>query len=164
MGTMQYRSSERRIGVARAVHMESVPALGAADELVAAAVHALDDMGNIVADNCFVNPETLTHDVITAYALALIRLRECASAAGFERLMKACDALAVTVSRLIEDRSCACRDKCAALRRFVVHGQAMLQMSIDGAGRCALPIPDTRGASDRGGMQKNARLITGTPR
>ena len=163
MGTMQYRSSERRIGVARAVHMESEPALGAADDLVAAAVHALGDMGNIVADNCFVNPDTLTHEVITAYALALIRLRECASAAGFERLMNACDALAVTVSRLIEDRSCACREKCEALRRFVVHAQAMLQMSIGSARRCVLPIPDMHGASDRGGMEQNARLIAETP-
>jgi len=46
----------------------------------------------------------------------------------------------VTVSRLIEDRGCACREKCEALTRFVVHAQAMIQMSIDSATRHALPI------------------------
>jgi hypothetical protein len=129
MRNMQYLISKHRIGVATAVGMERESSPGAHEDLVAAAVGALNDMGNIVSQQCLTDPDTLTEDRITAYALALLRLRECASAAGFERLMDACDALAVTVSRLIEDRSCACREKCEALARFVVHAEAMLQMS-----------------------------------
>ena len=129
MRNMQHLSSKHRIGVATAVCMESESSPGAPEDLVAAAVDALNDMGNIVSHECFTNPDALTQDRITAYALALMRLRERASVAGFERLVNACDALAVTVSRLIEDRSCACREKCEALTRFVVHAKAMIQMS-----------------------------------
>ena len=140
MRNMQYLCSRHRIGVMKAVCMEREPGLAVSEDLVAAAVDALNDIGNIVSSQCFTQPDTLTQDRITAYALALMRLRECASAAAFERLMNACDALAVTVSRLIEDRGCACREKCEALTRFVVHAQAMIQMSIDSATRHALPI------------------------
>jgi len=100
----------------------------------------LNAIGNIVSSQCFTQPDTLTQDRITAYALAPMWLRERASAAAFERLMNACDALAVTVSRLIEDRSCACREKCEALTRFVAHAQAMIEMAIDSATRHAMPI------------------------
>jgi hypothetical protein len=100
---------------------------GVPENWAAAAVHdALAALTRTVAGPCFAHPDALTQDAITDYALTLIRLRECASAAGFERLMNACDAIAVTVSRLIDDRRCASPDKCAALRRFVVHAQAMI--------------------------------------
>jgi hypothetical protein len=158
MRTMQYLGSKYRIGVATALPMGRGPGLGAPDELVAAAVDALNDMGNLVATQCFSHPDTLTEDRITAYALALMRLRECASAAGFERLMNACDALAVTVSRLIENRSCACRGKCETLTRFIVHAQAMIEMSTDGATRHGLPVPDIRTASDGVSVERNARV------
>lgn len=159
MSTMQYRVSERRIGAARAHKMKNEPPLAATEDWLAGARRALDDMGRIVSDQCFKNPDTLTHEAITVYALALIRLRECASVAGFERLMNACDALAVTVSRLIDDRSCACRDKCEALTRFVVHAQAMIQMSIDSARRRVLPIAGMHAVSDSMGMEPGARFV-----
>ena len=158
MRNMQYLSSKHRIGVATAVCMEREPSPGAPENLVTAAVDALNDMGHIVSHQCFAHPDTLTQDRITAYALALMRLRECASAAGFERLMNACDALAVTVSRLIEDRRCACREKCETLTRFVVHAEAMIRMSTESAKRHALPIPDIRTASDRVSVERNARV------
>jgi hypothetical protein len=129
MHNIQYLTSKHRIGIATAACMEKEPELGAPEDLVAAAVDALNDMGNLVSHQCFANPDTLTQDRIMAYALALMRLRECAGAAGFERLMNACDALAVTVSRLIDDQSCVCREKCKSLTRFVVHAEAMLKMS-----------------------------------
>ena len=158
MRTMQYQGSNHRIGVATAITMGREPGLGAPDERVAAAVEALNDMGNLVATECFAHPDTLTEDRITAYALALMRLRECAGAAGFERLMNACDALAVTVSRLIEDRSCACHGKCETLTRFVAHAQAMIEMSTGSATRHGLPVPDIRTASDRASLERNARV------
>ncbi|OHE62338.1 MAG: hypothetical protein A2X71_06530 [Thiobacillus sp. GWE1_62_9] len=162
MSTMQYRVSERRIGAARVHKMKSGPSLDTTEDWVAGARRALDDMGKIVSDQCFNNPDTLTHEAITIYALALIRLRECASVAGLERLMNACDALAVTVSRLIDDRSCACRDKCEALTRFVVHAQAMIQMSIDSARRRVLPIAAMQAVSNSMGMAPGARFVPET--
>ena len=129
MRNMQFLISKHRIGVATTVCMETESSPGASEDLVAAAVGALNEMGNIVSQQCLTDPDALTQDRITAYAMALLRLRECASAAGFQRLMNACDALAVTVSRLIEDRSCICREKCEALARFVVHAESMIQMS-----------------------------------
>lgn len=93
----------------------------------ATAVHAaLGQLARIVAGPGFARPESLTWDDITDYALALIRLREAACAAGCERLTQACDALAVTVSRLIDDRHCACQDKLLSLKHFVSHARAML--------------------------------------
>jgi hypothetical protein len=115
-------------------------------EWVAAAIDALDVIEGVVADRCFDHPDALTQDGITAYALALIRLRECAGAAGCERLVNACDALAVTVSRLIEDRNCICRQKWEALTQFVAHAQAMIQMSAGVATQYALPAPAMRAA------------------
>lgn len=159
MRNMQVLSSKHRISVATAVCLEWEPGPGAPEDLVAAAVDALNDMGSIVSHQCFTRPETLTQDRITAYALALMRLRECASAAGFWRLMNACDALAVTVSRLIEDRNCACREKCKALTRFVVHAETMIQMATDSnARRHTLPVQDIRTASDRVSVERNARV------
>lgn len=137
----RYRGSVATVGMARA------PSPAASEDWAAAAVKALNDMGDVVSHPCFAHPDKLTQDGITAYALALMRLRECAGAAGFERLMNACDALAVTVSRLIEDRSCACREKCEALTRFVVHAQAMIQMYANGAKHYALPMSDLTAVS-----------------
>ena len=158
MRNRQYVGSKHRIGVATAVRMDRAPDMGAPEDWVATAVAALNDLGNIVSHQCFTNPDTLNQDGITAYALALIRLRECASAAGLERLMNACDALAVTVSSLIEDQSGGCRGKCEALTRFVAHAKAMIQMSVDSAKRHALAIPDLRTASDGVGAERNARV------
>jgi hypothetical protein len=156
MGNTRYLSSERRAGLATAGRMGRTPSPGAPEELVAAAVDALNDMGSLVSSQCFSRPESLTQDKIMAYALALVRLRECAGTAGFERLMNACDALAVTVSRLIEDKSCACSGKCAALTQFIVHAQAMIQMSIDSAQRhISLPL-DFRTLSGRTNVEPSA--------
>lgn len=93
---------------------------------VAAAKRALEEIGDIVAEGCFAHPDKLTQERIMAYALALIRVRECAGMAGMERLMNACDALAVTVSRLLEDRTSASHAKCEALTRFVAHARSMI--------------------------------------
>jgi len=127
MRKMQCPTSGHLTHVATSRYMEKTQ--DATESLIASTVNALSDMRNIVSRHCFTDPDTLTQDRITAYALALMRLRECASAAGLERLMNACDALAVTVSRLIEDRNCACREKCAALTRFVMHAEAMIKMA-----------------------------------
>lgn len=159
MRNRQYLNAKHRIDVATAVWVEREPGLAAPEVLVEAAVAALNDIGSIASNLCFTDPDTLTQDRITAYALALIRLRECASAAGFERLMNACDALAVTVSRLIEDRRCACREKCEALTRFVVHAQAMIHLST--AKRLTLPIPDIGTAFSRVSVERNARVSAG---
>jgi hypothetical protein len=161
MRNRQYLNAKHRIDVATAVWLERKPGLAEPEDLVEAAVAALNDIGNIASNLCFTDPDTLTQDRITAYALALIRLRECASAAGLERLMDACDALAVTVSRLIEDRRCACRKKCEALKRFVVHAQAMIHMSTDSAKRHALPISDIGTAFSRVIIERNARVSAG---
>ena len=162
MRNRQYLNAKHRIDVATAVWMGREPGLAAPEDLVEAAVAALNDIGSIASNLCFTDPDTLTQDRITAYALALIRLRECASAAGFERLMNACDALAVTVSRLIEDRRCACRKKCEALKRFVVHAQAMIHLSTDCAKRHALPISDIgTPAFSRVSIERNARVSAG---
>jgi len=157
MRNMQYLSSRHRIGIATAACMEGMPSPDASGQLVAAAVDALNDMGNIVSNQCFTHPDTLTEDRITAYALALMRLRECASAAGLDRLMNACDALAVTVSRLIEDRRCACREKCEMLTRFVVHAEAMIRMAAGGGKRHALAIPELPSAFDGARGRRNVR-------
>lgn len=143
MRNMQHLRSKHRVGIATAVCTQE-PNPGTPEDLLAATVDTLNDLANIVSRQCHTHPDTLNQDSITTYALALIRLRECASAAGFERLMNACDALAVTVSRLIDDPACANREKCAALKRFIVHAQAMIQVSGDSAQRQTLPNPDCR--------------------
>jgi hypothetical protein len=137
----QYRDSEQFTGKRTAACGNAAPDPSAPGDWVAAAAKTLNEMAELVPPQCVANPDALTEDRVTAYALALIRLRECASAAGLERLMKACDALAVTVARLIEDRGCACREKCEALRRFVVHAKTMIRMSTEGAMRHAQRIP-----------------------
>lgn len=109
-----------------------------------AAMGALDGMENVLSNECFDHPDMLTPDGITAYALALLTLRECASAAGFVRLTNACDALSVTVSRLIDDKNCASPEKCEALTRFVAHAWAMIQISVESTTRRPMPITASR--------------------
>ena len=149
MRTMQYLNARYRIGVATPAGTEPDQGLETSAEWVAAAMDAWDGIGSVVSNQCFSHPDALTEDSIMAYALALMRLRECASAAGFERLTNACDALAVTVARLIEDKNCASPEKCEALKRFVAHAQAMIQMSAGNSTRHALPIPAARTPADR---------------
>lgn len=122
------------------------PVFPQSDPLAGARV-ALNEMGDIVSRHCVTHPDSLTEERITAYALALLRLRECAHGAKLERLMNACDALAVTVSQLIEDRHCACRQKCEALMRFIGHAEAMIQMSTR-QGEGAFPRIASRGAGN----------------
>lgn len=144
MGSMQYLNAKYRVGAPTPVCPEGAgQGLAAPEDGIAVVMDALNSMANVVTNQCFDHPDALTQDNITAYALALVRLRECASMAGFERLTNACDALAVTVSRLIEDRNCASSERCAALRRFVVHAQAMIQMPASSAMR-HLAVPATR--------------------
>lgn len=106
---------------------------------IATTLGALNKIEVIVSDGCLNNPETLTEDDIFAYALALLQLRECAGIAQMERLMNACDALAVTVSTLIDDRANASPAKCEALTRFVVHARDMILMSENEPAECVIP-------------------------
>lgn len=120
------------------------PVTAASENRAVAAVHdALAALTRTVSGPCFAHPAALTEDAITDYALRLIRLRECACAAGFERLTNACDAIAVTVSRLIDDRRCACLEKCTALTRFVVHAQAMIPATASSTRPHFLSIPES---------------------
>ncbi len=105
---------------------------------IVATLHALDTIEDIVAKGCLNHPDTLTQDEILAYALALLRLRECAGVARMERLIKACDALAVTVSCLIDDLPSASHAKCEALTRFVTHARDMIQLSSSEPVECVM--------------------------
>ncbi len=93
---------------------------------------ALKSMETVLSQACFSRPDAPTQEGITAYALALMQLRESASAVGFMRLSNACDALAVTVARLIENRAPARPDQCETLRQFVTHARAMLELEMAG--------------------------------
>lgn len=106
---------------------------------ISAVLDALDRLENVVTMHCVKSPDAMTPDGITSYALALLNLRECAGAAGFDRLIKACDALAVTVSRLIEDKSSARPDTCEALARFTTHARAMMQLHAGDVALRAVP-------------------------
>ena len=108
-------------------------------DAIASTLEALNKIEVIVADGCLNRPDTLTQDDILAYALALLHLRECADDARMERLINACDALAVTVSKLIDDRSNANPTKCEALSRFVVHARDMILMSENERAECVIP-------------------------
>jgi hypothetical protein len=108
------------------------PAPEAACLTVESALAALE---SVAAHPAFARPEGLTQDEVLAYALALMHLRDSAHAAGRSRLTQACDALSVTVARLIDHCASARRDQCVALTRFVAHARAMLLMPADAAGR-----------------------------
>jgi hypothetical protein len=148
MRTMHYLNAKHSIDAVAPFYMERAPSqrLAVSVDGLVAAMGALDGMENVLSNECFDHPDRLTQDGITAYALALLQLRECASEAGFVRLTNACDALAVTVSRLIEDKNCASLDKCEALTRFIAHAWAMIQMYVDSntAARHPMPIAASR--------------------
>ncbi len=133
MRNVNYLNTRQRVDTARALHVGAkqqpplTPHLHEAP--VTAVMHALEKISDIVSDGCFYDPNNLTQDEILAYALALIRVRECAGMAAMDRLMNACDALAVTVSRLIEDRASASHAKCEALTQFVTHAREMILAS-----------------------------------
>jgi hypothetical protein len=86
--------------------------------------------------------DALTQDGVMAYALALVQLRECAAAADCRRLAAACDALSVTVSRLIENRESRPHEACASLTRFVTHARAMVELEAGDALAAACVIGD----------------------
>lgn len=115
------------------------PGLSTGSTTATATMLAVEEISDIVSEACFTQPDKLTQDGIHAYALALLRLREYAGMAGMERLMNACDALAVTVSKLIDDRNNATRDKCEAMKRFVVHAREMVLLSAHQATDYAMP-------------------------
>lgn len=86
---------------------------------------ALGGLEAVVTGSC---ADALTQDGVTTYALALVQLRECAATADCRRLVAACDALSVTVARLIENRESRRHEACASLARFVTHARAMVEM------------------------------------
>ncbi|OYX33317.1 MAG: hypothetical protein B7Z03_00335 [Hydrogenophilales bacterium 32-62-9] len=131
MHTMQFLTSRYRINGLTPAGAEPVQCRETPEDRMAAVMDALEEIGELIKHQCYSRPGALTEDSITAYALALMQLRECACAAGLGRLTKACDALAVTVARLIEDKNCTCIRQCEALTRFVVHARAMLQMNAE---------------------------------
>jgi hypothetical protein len=96
---------------------------------------ALAALETVAARPAFARPEGLTQDAVLAYALALMQLRDSAYATGRTRLTQACDALSVTVARLIDHCASARCDQCAALTRFVAHARAMLLMPAEAAAR-----------------------------
>lgn len=148
----QHRHAEIATG------MMQKPALGTLQSQAAAAVQdALDALIRTAAGPSFASPGALSEDAITDYALALIHLRERACAAGYERLTNACDALAVTVSRLIDDPRAACPEKCAALTRFVVHAQAMIPAPEGRAPQHVLPFRESPIGSGRIQIGRRAR-------
>lgn len=110
---------------------------------------ALTEMEAMVARSSFADSGIPGQEEILGYALALMRLRESASAVGCARLADACDALAVTVARLIDRRGPGHRDPCAALRHFASHARAMVELEAAGkAPRDACRLP--RSGSDTG--------------
>lgn len=149
MRTTQYLTARDRIGGITPARADSVQCPGTPEERVAAVMDALDEIGNVISNPCYSHPDALTQDAVTTYALALMQLRECACAAGLDRLTIACDALAVTVARLIEDKNCACRVKCEALTRFVAHAHAMIQLSAGKTRHHARPMATARPPADR---------------
>jgi hypothetical protein len=132
----------------------------ASENRAVAGVHdALAALARTVADSGFAHPAALTQDAITDYALTLIRLRECACAAGFELLTNACDAIAVTVSRLIDDPRSASLEKCTALKRFVVHAQAMIPAPASSTRPHYLSIPESPITPNGIQMGRRARVL-----
>ncbi len=109
---------------------------------ITATLHALEKLEAIVSGGCLAQPDLLTPDDIQAYALALLQLRVCAGMARMERLTKACDALAVTVSGLMDDRTSANPAKCEALMRFVSHARDMTRMPANELTECVI-LPTT---------------------
>lgn len=101
----------------------------------AAVLAALAALEAVAARPAFTRPDGLTNDDVLDFALTLLRLRDSAHAASQLRLTQACDALSVTVARLIENCTPVRCDQCGALTRFVAHARAMLLMPPDAAAR-----------------------------
>lgn len=94
---------------------------------------ALAALESVVTRPAFAETDRLAPDDVLAYALALMRLRESAEESGRVRLTQACDALSVTVARLIDRCDAARCDQCAGLTRFVAHARAMLHLPAESA-------------------------------
>jgi DNA-binding Xre family transcriptional regulator len=143
MRATQNRNARHAFGVVASFRLDKLPQRGHTVPVhgISAVLDALGRLENVVAMQCVKSPDALTPDGITSYALALLNLRECAGAARFDRLIKACDALAVTVSRLIEDKSCASPENCEALARFTSHARAMIQLYASDVALRAVPTP-----------------------
>jgi hypothetical protein len=92
---------------------------------------ALAALEVVAARPSFIRPGGLMQDDVLAYALALMHLRDSAHAAGRARLTRACDALSVTVARLLDRCTQDHCEQCAALKRFIAHAHAMLHMPAD---------------------------------
>lgn len=135
MGQHAYTAMPFYIDTKRQLNMPPYPPRNS----IATTLDALKKIEVIVSSGCLNQPDALTEDDILAYALALLQLRECAGIAQMERLMNACDALAVTVSTLIDDRANANQAKCEALARFVVHARDMVLMVENEPAECAIP-------------------------
>jgi DNA-binding Xre family transcriptional regulator len=138
---MQNRNARLTFGVVTTFRQNQPTQQGQTDAVpgMSTVLDALGGLENVVAKHCVKSPDALTADGITSYALALLNLRESAGAARFDRLIKACDALAVTVSRLIEDKSCANPDSCEALARFTKHAREMIQLHAGDVALRAVP-------------------------
>ena len=95
---------------------------------------ALASLVEIASRPAFSPPAAPGQEDVLAYALALMRLRESAHAAGRARLTLACDALSVTVARLLDRCGRDHCEQCAALKRFVAHAQAMQHLPAEYAG------------------------------
>jgi DNA-binding Xre family transcriptional regulator len=143
MRATQNRNTRLAFGAATASRLDESPQRSHTMSTpgVSAVLDALGALENVVAKQCVKSPDALTPDGITSYALALLNLRECADAARFDRLIKACDALAVTVSRLIDDKNCANSDNCEALARFVPHARAMIHLHASDVAPRVIPMP-----------------------
>lgn len=150
MCNMQNLNARHRVSVSVSAFLERSPAFDqvSRDNWVRTAQKALGEIKRVVSSSGFLHPTSLTQDDIMRYALALLSLRECASEAGLERLANACDALAVTVSQLLEDRNSATQSKCDALRLFVAHAETMINDS-NGRGRCDAGMNGAVLANDR---------------
>ena len=150
MRNMQNLNARHRIGASVSAFVEHRPAFDqvSRDNWVQTALQALGEIRRVVSRPRFAHPASLTQEDIMQYALALLSLRECASEAGFERLANACDAMAVTVSRLLEDQSSATQSKCDALRLFAAHAQMMIDGS-NGRVRCYAGLNGAVLANDR---------------
>ncbi|HQT01330.1 hypothetical protein [Acidovorax sp.] len=95
---------------------------------------ALASLVEIASRPSFGSSVSPGQDDVLAYALALMHLRDSAHAAGRARLTLACDALSVTVARLLDRSTQVHCEQCEALKHFVAHAQAMLRLPAEHTG------------------------------
>ncbi|KAB2319975.1 hypothetical protein F8A86_08145 [Betaproteobacteria bacterium SCN1] len=111
-------------------------------DALAPVLSALETVEAVVSRPGFAHPGALDRDTVNAYALALMRLRECADAAGCARLTDACDALAVTVAALIEHSVPGHPGRWQTLKQFAVHARAMFDREMANlAAPATCPLP-----------------------